>query len=214
MKMERIKTFLSIKQRPVAKKKLLELDGLLEDLNFRFLKANKRIDELERAKESAYKINTDLNNQILKRVDIVAQQTKNIQIERIHSKGELFNSIAKEMDDIHKAHTIRVANLEKQVHEFKKQAKMNYVSYLNLKSELEREKEMCDKGTQLQLENIINFTNFDELENWRSSLNNFIIEGRDLGQDWGNVVLSDLLSSRLVSEWFIHKERRPICHLK
>jgi hypothetical protein len=58
------------------------------------------------------------------------------------------------------------------------------------------------------LENIIDFTSFDELENWRSGLNNFIIEGRDNGEDWGNVMLSDIVCGKLISEWFNHKRSR------
>lgn len=214
MKMERIKTFLSIKQRPEIKKKLLEIENLFEDINFRFLKINNHVGEVERAKETALKVNHDLNTQILKRVDMVAQQTNGIRIERIHTKEELFDDITNEMKGIQEAHAARVNDLEEQLKITRNQSKVHYKDYLNLKTEMEREKVMCSQGTQLQLENIIDFTSFDEIENWNSSLNNFIIEGRDLGVEWGNVIISDIISSKLVSEWESHQKRKPLRTLK
>lgn len=149
MKMERIKTFLSIKQRPEIKKKLLEIENLFEDINFRFLKINNHVGEVERAKETALKVNHDLNTQILKRVDMVAQQTNGIRIERIHTKEELFDDITNEMKGIQEAHAARVNDLEEQLKITRNQSKVHYKDYLNLKTEMEREKVMCSQGTQL-----------------------------------------------------------------
>jgi hypothetical protein len=94
--------------------------------------------------------------------------------------------------------------LEEQLAYFKKQSRHHHAEWLFLKTEMEREKEMCDKETQLHVENIIDFNNFDELVNWNSSLNNFIIEGRDMGQEWANVLISDITSVKIVADWFDH----------
>lgn len=85
---------------------------------------------------------------------------------------------------------------------------------MELEQEKRQDKVMCDKGTQLQLENIMNFQNFDEIKNWKGSLNTFIMDGRDLGEEFGNVLISQICSEKVVIDWFEHKKSRQCMGLR
>ena len=154
---ERIKAFLHLRKRSPIIKKLLAIDNLFEDIKFRCQNANSKIELLERSKLTIEKTNDEVYSKIIQRINSVAEQTGVVKTERIHTKAELFEAINKEIEIMENTSQAKIKQLTEQLTLIKKQYRDSYSRCMELEQEKSQEKVLCDKGTQLQLENIMNF---------------------------------------------------------
>lgn len=82
MKNERVKTFLEIKQRSELVQSLKNVENLMEDLKFRFLKMNSKLDEIEQKNDILNKVNGNMNEELLKKIEKIRDETSGIKAER------------------------------------------------------------------------------------------------------------------------------------
>lgn len=74
-------------------------------------------------------------------------------------------------------------------------------------SRLEKEEvTRCDVGVQLRLEDLSNFAEFDDITNYFTNLNSFIIEGKKQNTEWAMVIITDILNSKLIADYHDFKK--------
>lgn len=67
--------------------------------------------------------------------------------------------------------------------------------------------ETKDIGIQLKLEDLSDFSENDDIRNYHENLNAFIIEGKKQDSEWATLIITDILSSKLIADYKDYKNR-------
>ena len=207
MNMQKIKTFLQIKGRKLLLKSIYSLEKLQNDLKTRFIALQDHLSVLEKQKNDLLVINEDINSQIMGRINNIAQETKNIQIERVKSKDEIFLVIEKELKCMQDNATEERKQLETQLGEIKVQNKVLNVQLANYAEKATEKRVFVDKGVQLQIENLIEAKDTDDINIFHKNLRMFVAEGKIQSSEWALALITDISSCKLIADYRDYKSK-------
>lgn len=114
----------------------------------------------------------------------------------------MFQLINKEIEVMNKDHSKIKTTLSDQVYDLRQKIKEQRLELGRFEKLKMKDKEMVEKGIQLQLEDLNEFDVLDEINDYKNKINTFIVEGKSQPEEWVNVIITDICGSKIMDDYF------------
>lgn len=219
--MEKVKSFLFVKNQNETVEAIESLERTLTTLLESFIGKSNEADLLKRKEESLEQVIYSLKKEVLAKITKMEDQTSKIEIVRYKpinrppDRLKLYEEIESEIKTLNDNHYTEQQDMMSKISMLEMDVKRLKEQLLDCKAKLNKKVLTENKGIQVELEiEEKAYLNDDEIKTYYENINYFVVGGKLRKLEWATFLITDIFNSKLRADYDDFRAGRSLCSLR